>query len=105
MNLSNFIKSTVELHSNLILKGEQQKVVSIITKLTLTNDGQTILLHVANRPSSHSGLTLGQLRAQTRLSQPQAKLWLVNPTSGLTSPLFGYYLRKQFLILKWKISD
>ncbi len=41
MNLSNFIKSTVELHSNLILKGEQQKVVSIITKLALTNDGQT----------------------------------------------------------------
>lgn len=104
MNLSNFIKSTVELHSNLLLKGERQQAIFTITKLTLSDDARTILL-LGDRSPQSAGLTLGQFRAQTRLADPQAKLWLVNSTNGSTSPLFGYYLRNQFLFFKWKISD
>ncbi|MBF7121418.1 hypothetical protein [Pediococcus pentosaceus] len=96
MNLNNFIKSTAELRSHLILKGDREQLffVSGIIVNTLQKE---ILLTLTLNPHQ---LPLSQFRTKTIEAPREAKILLFNPETKLKTHTFGYYLRDQYLVIK-----
>lgn len=96
MKLNNFTKSTAELRSNLILKGDQEQLL-FVSGIIIDSHQKEISLSLSSTPNQ---LSFSQFRTKAAETSGDFKIFLFNPETNLKTHTFGYYLRDQYLVIK-----